>query len=123
MRTQSIDTLKGLAILAVVIIHTEPFLAIQAIKNDWYYLGQFIQQISSFAVPFFFIAAGYFFSNGINKEGPLSRWWLYVKRLSVLLVMWIVIDGMFGGAWLKEIFQARSFSPLLWNLNATLHSR
>lgn len=118
MRTQSIDTLKGLAILAVVVIHTEPFLAIQAIKNDWYYLGHSIQQITSFAVPFFFVAAGYFFSQGIKKEGLTCRWWLYVKRLSALLLIWIVIDGIFWGEWLEQVLEAKSLSPLLWNLNA-----
>jgi surface polysaccharide O-acyltransferase-like enzyme len=97
MRTQSIDTFKGLAILAVVIIHTEPFLAIQAIKNDWYYLGHSIQQISSFAVPFFFVVAGFFFSQGIRKEGLTGRWWLFVKRFSVILLVWIVIRWNFLG--------------------------
>ena len=71
MRIQSIDTFKGLAILGVIVIHTEPFLAIQAIrvKSYWYYLGNALQQISSFAVPFFFVAAGYFFSQGAVKGG------------------------------------------------------
>jgi surface polysaccharide O-acyltransferase-like enzyme len=118
MRIQSIDTFKGLAILAVVIIHTEPFFAAGLIKNDWYYLGQSIQQISSFAVPFFFVAAGYFFSRGMKNEGAMGRWWLTIKRLSVPLMIWIIIDGIFWGQWLEKIYETKSLAPLLWNLIA-----
>lgn len=120
MRIQSIDTFKGLAILAVVIIHTEPFLAVHAIKANWYwyYLGNSLQQISSFAVPFFFIAAGYFFSHGIQKKGLFKTWQQYTSRLSALLLIWIVIDGIAWGQWLEQIIYQKSLSPLLWNLSA-----
>ena len=118
MRIQSIDTVKGLAIFAVVLIHTDPFLVIPSIAADWYYLGQALQELSSFAVPFFFVAAGYFFSKGISKEGLSSRWWKYTSRLSVLLVIWIVIDGIAWDQWLEQIISAKSLSPLLWNLSA-----
>jgi surface polysaccharide O-acyltransferase-like enzyme len=118
MRIQSIDTFKGLAILAVVVIHTEPFLAVQAIKANWYYLGHSIQQISSFAIPYFFITAGYFFSKGIDKTGIFKRWWQYTSRLSALLLIWIVIDGILWGEWLEQIIRAKSLSLLFWNFRA-----
>jgi len=110
--------LKGIAILMVVVIHTEPFLAISSTKADWYYLGHFLQQVSSFAVPFFFVAAGYFFSNGTGREQVFSRWWRYTSRLSVLLGLWIIIDGIFWGNWLGQIIETGSLSPLFWNLTA-----
>ena len=101
----------------VIVIHTEPFL-VGSSKGDWYYLGNFLQQISSFAVPFFFVAAGYFFSKGIEREKVFSRWWRYTSRLSVLLTLWILIDGIFWGPWFGQIIKAGSLSPLLWNLSA-----
>lgn len=118
MRISSIDTFKGLAILAVIIIHTEPFLAIEVIKKDWSYLGQSLQKICSFAVPFFFVTAGYFFFQGIQGNGLYKRWRDYTKRLIVLLLIWIIIDGIFWGRWLEQLITAKSFAPLLWNLNA-----
>lgn len=118
MRIQSIDTFKGFAILAVVIIHTEPFLAIPELKGRWYYLGQIIQQASSFAVPFFFVAAGYFYSQGLARDGLTSRWQKYVTKLALTLAVWILIDGFFGNHWLAQIKEASSLQPLLWNLIA-----
>jgi surface polysaccharide O-acyltransferase-like enzyme len=119
MRIQSIDFFKGLAILAIVVFHTKPFLAIPSMKNDWHLLGQAIKQISSFGVPFFYVAAGYFFAQGIQKDGLLARWWPYVKRLSILLVIWVIIDAIFRGSWLLDILEAKSLSPLLANLSET----
>jgi surface polysaccharide O-acyltransferase-like enzyme len=118
MRIRSIDFFKGLAILAVIMIHTRPFLTGQSKNNDWDLLGQFIKQISSFGVPFFYVSAGYFFTLGIQKDGLFVRWWLYVKKLFLLFAIWIIIDGIFRGSWLVDIFQAKSLSPLLANLSA-----
>lgn len=118
MRIQSIDTFKGLAILAVVIIHTEPFLATPELKTHWYHLGQLVQQASSFAVPFFFIAAGYFYSRGLTKDELVSRWRKYVTKLALALAVWILIDAFFGNHWLAQIQEAGSLKPLLWNLLA-----
>ena len=118
MRIQSIDTLKGLAILSVVIIHTEPFLAIPQIKVHWYYLGQILQQTSSFAVPFFFVSAGYFYSKGLTNDGLASRWRKYVTKLALALAVWILIDAFFGNHWLAQLREAGSIKPLIWNLLA-----
>ncbi|WP_430871731.1 acyltransferase family protein, partial [Escherichia coli] len=53
-RNYAIDFIKFFAILAVVIIHTFP-------SNDQ--LGYFVlDNLSRFAVPFFFVASGYLFS-------------------------------------------------------------
>lgn len=118
MRIQSIDTLKGVAILMVVVIHTEPLLAIPSVRAEWYYLGHCLQQICSFAVPFFFVTAGYFFSRGIDKGTVFGRWQKYTARLSIILVLWVVIDGIFWGQWLEQLIKSGSLSPLSWNLRA-----
>jgi surface polysaccharide O-acyltransferase-like enzyme len=47
-RIDSVDSWKALAIFAVVVIHTEPFLAIPQLKaeREWYYLGNGLQQLT-----------------------------------------------------------------------------
>lgn len=118
MRIPAIDTFKGLAILMVVFIHTKPFLIPREIRADWYIPGQSILLLCSFGVPFFFVAAGYFFSHGLNRQTIGKRWWKYISRLLVLLACWTVIDGIFWTEWLQQILDRKSLAPLLWNLVA-----
>ena len=116
MRISSIDTLKGIAIFMVVLIHTKPFLAIPEVKQHWYYTGNIIQQLSSFAVPFFYVAAGYFFSKGLEKGRIFDRWRNYCAKLLLLLLLWTLVDGIFGDYWLENVIKAKSIAPLLSNL-------
>lgn len=118
MRIPSIDWFRGLAIFAVVVIHTEPFLQKGTSWPDWSLLGNAIQQLASFAVPYFFIVAGYFFAKGIELYGIESKAKSYALRILVVLVAWTIIDGIFWGAWLNAVWEARSIKPLLWNLAA-----
>jgi surface polysaccharide O-acyltransferase-like enzyme len=118
VKIHSIEVARAVAIFCVVLIHTEPFLRQPEIKNYWYYFGQIIQQISSFAVPFFFIVAGYFFSLGIDKQGLKKQLNRYFLRILLLLLTWVIIDGIFWGEWLKSIIENGSLRPLLWNIMA-----
>ena len=111
VKIHSIEVARAIAIFCVVLIHTEPFLSQSEIKNYWYYLGQIIQQLSSFAVPFFFITAGYFFSLGVDKQGLKKKFSQYFLRILVLLITWVVIDGIFWGEWLKSIIENGSLNP------------
>ena len=118
MRMPYIEAWRGAAAFCVVIIHTTPFLKNLEPIGFWYYLGQVIQQSTSFAVPFFFITAGYFFSSGINSNGLKKQFIRYESRILKLLVIWVVIDGVFWADWLKAILDHGSLKPLLWNIYA-----
>jgi len=85
-------------------------------QNGWYYLAHFIQQINSFAVPFFFIASGYFFSLGVDKHGLQKQLKKYIPRIALLLFIWLILNGLFWGQWLQEVIENRSLRPLLSNL-------
>ena len=118
MRIASIEVMRAIAIFCVVLMHTQPFLKSEQIKDNWYYVGHIIQILSCFAVPFFFVAAGYFFTRGIEKDGLFIRSKKYLKRLALILVAWIFIDGLFWGAWIDAILEHNSLKPLIWNFLA-----
>ena len=121
MRIQSIDTFKALAILAVVVIHTEPFLAIKAFREREYWVLR--RQCATASILLcdsilFYCRRIFLLTRYRNGRFADTRWQRYVSRLSTLLLIWIVIDGIFWGHWLEEIIRSTSLSPLFWNLRA-----
>lgn len=82
-RNYAIDYIKFFAILAVVIIHTFP-------GNDQ--LGYFVlDNLSRFAVPFFFVASGYLFSLKVS-DNPQSFAYFkkYVVKILKIYVSWLI---------------------------------
>ena len=80
---KSIDLLKYILSIMVIIIHTNPFLSIN--KELGFYISYGICRI---AVPCFFIISAYFyFSKGITKENTIK----YCKRLLILYFAWFII--------------------------------
>jgi fucose 4-O-acetylase-like acetyltransferase len=82
-RNYAIDFVKFFAILAVVIIHTFP-------GNDK--LGYFIlDNVSRFAVPFFFAASGYLFSLKVNNHpDSYSYFKKYVTKILKIYFSWLI---------------------------------
>lgn len=114
-RVTSIDAVKGVALIAVVAIHSEPFLHSRPESFAWQLAGNAIQQLASFAVPFFFLAAGYLLHGRIDVAHPLRAWKAYVRRLVVPLIAWVIIDGVLQGHWVAQLWRAGSLKPLYWN--------
>jgi surface polysaccharide O-acyltransferase-like enzyme len=112
----SIEAVRAIAIFCIIATHTAPFLRTAASYDGWYYLGHIVQQFNSFAVPFFFITSGYFFSLGIDKQGVQKQLKKQIPRLSLLLLIWIVLNGLFWGQWIQEIVESGSLWPMLANL-------
>jgi surface polysaccharide O-acyltransferase-like enzyme len=82
-RNYAIDFIKFFAILAVVMIHTFP-------SNDQ--LGYFIlDNLSRFAVPFFFASSGYLFSLKVrNNPDSFSYFKKYVTKILKIYVSWLI---------------------------------
>lgn len=82
-RNYAIDFIKFFAILSVVIIHTFP-------GNDQ--LGYFVlDNLSRFAVPFFFVASGYLFSLKVeNNPESFSYFKKYVTKILKIYVSWLI---------------------------------
>jgi surface polysaccharide O-acyltransferase-like enzyme len=89
-RIKSINSLKIIAVFAVVVAHT--------FKTDGHYLllQGIVNQLCRFSVPFFFILSGYFFAKrlkvGENPYALLSR---YAKRIGRIYLIWALIYFIF----------------------------
>ena len=76
----SIETLRYIAAFAVICIH-------------FFYpkdkqLTLIINQWARFAVPFFFVASGYFLSQKLKKNDAPPVYWNYVKKVLILYIAW-----------------------------------
>ncbi|MBD8531343.1 MULTISPECIES: acyltransferase [unclassified Massilia] len=97
-RLASVDSFRVLAMLAVIAIHTVPFSDTRSIGNELN-LAIVINQLARFAVPFFFVASGYFWSKKIStSDDILGSSKKTAKRILALFVLWslayVCITGM-----------------------------
>ena len=92
-RNQSVDVVRILAILGVISIHTKPFLVPEGFPNDYYeLLYVLINQLSRFAVPFFFVISGYYWGRGADAAPQYWDYaWQRAKRLIIVLLIWSVV--------------------------------
>ncbi len=95
-RVKSIDSLRGLAILAVILIHTTTR-TLEA--SDFNLVGfpqtLFLNQIARFAVPLFFIISGFVLEISFKNE---SYWSFIKRRLSKIFIpyaLWSLIYYFF----------------------------
>lgn len=85
--------MRVLAIIAVIAIHTYPFGSGLASENNTsMYIAIFINQLSRFAVPFFFIIAGYFWGIKVRKQPDVWSVSLpMIKRLLLIFMCWSLV--------------------------------
>ncbi|MEG6305870.1 acyltransferase [Enterobacter ludwigii] len=102
MRLKSLDAWKGIAIIAVVFIHSFGYLSTSNVgSNDWYF-GIIFRQFINFAVPVFFFISGYL-AFSYNYDGAIS---FYRKRLNRIIppyLIWSVIYICFSIAILRKL--------------------
>jgi surface polysaccharide O-acyltransferase-like enzyme len=85
-RIQSLDTLKGLALLAVVIIHIRgSFLTAQGLENGFFDLILF--SVSRFGVPIFFLISGFLLKKKFEERDEEKYTKKYVERLFLYYVL------------------------------------
>lgn len=138
-RVYAIDFLKCFAALAVVIIHANPFEQVPLFGLDGETVDLIVETGMRWAVPFFFMASGYFFGKRVNpgEANPtyLKRYvWSLVKLyatwtafyLAYDIVMLLWKDGSFAEyiqeekwSWLNFLYLGSPTSaPHLWFLAA-----
>jgi surface polysaccharide O-acyltransferase-like enzyme len=80
---------RALGALAVVLIHVGPFRGSEWEGTAAGLGGAFLNQLCRFAVPFFFLATGYFFGRKVGSgAAPLPMWRKQAGRLAVLFAFW-----------------------------------
>ena len=92
-RIQGVDVFKLIAVSAVVVIHTIPFEGVRVEEQTAYACGHvFLNQLSRFAVPFFFVVSGFFWGRKIRAGTPVGSASVPVlRRLLFLFAAWSVI--------------------------------
>ncbi|WP_309121651.1 acyltransferase [Paenibacillus sp.] len=88
-RNYAVDVVKGLGMLAIVTIHTNPFRNMSFAGFSGATIDFILDTLSRFAVPFFFMAAGYLFGQKAVRE-PLRTLHLkkYIGKLAKLYAVW-----------------------------------
>lgn len=81
-RIASIDTIKAIAVFAVICIHCMPF------HGRLHTLNGVINQLCRFSVPFFFLASGYLFARHLKRSRDPGRFRKQLARLVILYVSW-----------------------------------
>ena len=114
-RIQSVDILRTIAIIAVIVIHTTPFeLQDSAIGRalDW---ATVLNQLARFAVPLFFVLSGYFWAGKFKDEKDVFKPTVsMMKKIAILLLFWSAVylipmsnfDLLSGGVtgFIKQIY-------------------
>jgi surface polysaccharide O-acyltransferase-like enzyme len=93
IRIRSVDFVRAVAILAVITIHTSPFLYAKDSEGVELILWIAINQACRFAVPCFFVLSGYFFAKKLNSTNH-SSYLVTAKSLShigFIFLFWSLI--------------------------------
>src|SRR5579862_3026719 len=89
-RNHSIDAFRVFAAWAVICVHTDPFTG-PAFGPDVRLFGELLNQFVRVAVPFFFLASGYFYSVSLSRgEGPMPLAARLIRRLALFFLFWSV---------------------------------
>ncbi len=85
----TVDSLRVLAIFAVVIIHTKPFFHPPSDVGLEFGPYETIRLLMRFAVPFFFIISGFFWAKKVAQSGSYNTvYWSMTKKLLLLFLVW-----------------------------------
>lgn len=83
----SFDIGRTVAAFGVIVIHCNPFAAIESFQVFRLFLMNFFASV----IPYFFLVSGYFFTRTTDRKGALEAWLKLTKRLLLLLIIWSII--------------------------------
>ncbi|WP_404429623.1 acyltransferase family protein [Sutcliffiella horikoshii] len=96
-RNYAIDYFKFFAVFFVVCIHTAPFKGMFLWGINGSDINLILETFARFAVPFFFVASGFLFSNKLLiLEETTSYFVKYFKKLLKLFLSWTLFYIMYG---------------------------
>ena len=101
-RIASIDLFRVYAVFAVICIHSRPFYGVSDA------LEALVNQATRFAVPFFFIASGYFFARKLLAGVPPGELFAkYARRLGTIFLAWSLVYALYPREFLKALILRR----------------
>ncbi len=114
MRNKSVDAFRLIASFAIILLHVDFFYFSEPVKNNVRLLGRF-------AVPFFFLVAGYYFYQNYQKKGDTY----FLQNLQRLISIFIVASLVYVPFGLEEIYLnynlfARGGSFHLWFMSSLI---
>ncbi|MGC1308475.1 MAG: acyltransferase [Phormidesmis sp.] len=102
-RIASIELFRIAAIIAVVIMHSQPF-GFASPPNPKHSLSTLIDLACRFSVPFFFIVSGYFFTERIQAGKPvMATFWRSAQRLLSVYAVWCLFYVLVPFKFLGEL--------------------
>jgi surface polysaccharide O-acyltransferase-like enzyme len=118
-RIEGVDGFRLIAVTAVIAIHTTPFAFSGWQESDVFSVPMLINQFSRFAVPFFFVMAGYFWGVKIRGAvGVVPTTVSMAKRIALVFIAWSFIYLLPYNV--SSIFQYGLLGPIkqsYWNLS------
>ena len=91
-RNERVDAFRVLAIIAVIIIHTQPFEHQDFSSDEHLGVAAILNQASRFAVPFFFAMSGYFWGSKLTESSSaLTQCLRPSRRILLTFFAWSVI--------------------------------
>ena len=129
-RISSIEGFRVLAILGVILWHTDLLLRLRQLGGGRWPVDVTIDMVWWVSLPFFFIVAGYFYGKSVEAEGePIRHLCRYASSLFGILVAWVCVYTVVPDNWLVAVrdhgwwqpFQSEALKNV--NLLETQHIR
>ena len=115
MRINRIDSFRTAAILAVICIHTKPFLIPDSPSLPYKLSGILINQGGRFAVPFFLIISGYLFGcKLIQGVDPIELGKRYSSKILPIFFFWDFVY-LLSPALTDDVLKYGVLRPIYWN--------
>lgn len=114
-KNYSIESIRFIAAFAVICIH-------------YFYpkhkeLGLIVNQWARFAVPFFFVASGYFLGEKLKVNDKPIIYWNFIKKLLILYVGWQLIHFLIIPTIWDEIYLRGFLKAYKKQLFSVIHQR
>jgi surface polysaccharide O-acyltransferase-like enzyme len=122
MRINRIDSFRTAAILAVICIHTKPFLVPDSSSLPYKLIGILINQGGRFAVPFFLIISGYLFGCKLTQGvDPFELGKRYSSRILPIFFFWDLVY-LLSPAITDDVLKYGVLRPIYWNARNLIRS-
>src|SRR5215471_7712884 len=103
-RISSIEGFRVLAILGVILWHTDLLLRLRQLGGGRWPVDVTIDMVWWVSLPYFFIVAGYFYGKSVEAEGePIRHLGRYASSLFGILVAWVCVYTVVPDNWLVAV--------------------